>query len=77
MLVAQFCLLLLLFYLFWLHPNDVEVPGPGIKSELHLYPTPQPAKPDPLPTALGWGSNQQHHPTSIHEDVDLVPGLVQ
>ena len=27
--------------LFQLHPRHIEVPGPGIKSELHLQPMPQ------------------------------------
>ena len=49
-----------IFFFSWLHPQRMEVPGPGSESEPHLRPTPQQWPSQILsPIALGLGSNPQ------------------
>ena len=44
----------LFFFFLWPHLQHMEVPGPGVKSELHLPPmTKLVASPDPQPTERG------------------------
>ena len=39
--LLHFAKIPIFFFLFWLHPWHMEVPGPGIKSEPQRQPTPQ------------------------------------
>ena len=56
----------LLFFFLWLHPWHMEVPGVGVKSELHLPPKQQlMATLDPKPTEQGQGLNPHPHGDNV------------